>query len=268
VCSLAVLRRFSTSSRPACGGDRRKPPLGSTRASDSACEQEASKVRARQQEIRAAARAAFTSSEDKSYIDQYLQILHQNWTDTEQAYGRSTVVVLLLQVSFALIVFGDITKIDFGPIELSNVPLIQKSIPLFTAYYLYDLVNLSYRRADLKDAFFAALEAGHQNITENDLAKFLPPRSSVLLYGANSSVVQLNDRPIRNGLFKYGSLLLAYLPATLLGMFQLLAPAINIYMFGFDDIFTVAVALVSSLLYIYTLIIDSLVPGELLIGGS
>jgi hypothetical protein len=77
--------------------------------------------------------------ETTEYVDEYYKALMENIHRTDEKFHRAILSLLFSTTIFELLAHASIAEASLGPFKLSNLPLLQKYIPLLAAYsYLLD----------------------------------------------------------------------------------------------------------------------------------
>jgi hypothetical protein len=124
----------------------------------------------------AAAQEVFSQAADREYASEYLTVLRENWREASTAMGRCAILIILSIITFELLARGAIEKASFAGLELKDLSLVRKALPVLTAYLYYDWIVLWIRVGDVQAVHAVILEGLRPKIAEKDLNLFLEPR--------------------------------------------------------------------------------------------
>lgn len=120
-------------------------------------------------------RTVFSIENNRSYGEEFLKEVRQNRREVTTGIGRVITSVLLLMAAFELLVRASIEKVSIGPLELGDLSLLRKALPVVIAYYFYDLVTKYSQDLVYSNVENTMLEILHKDIVDYDLGGVLEP---------------------------------------------------------------------------------------------
>jgi hypothetical protein len=73
----------------------------------------------------------------------YLKDLLENWRLSSTSAARTITASLVLAALFELLSRAAVRKVSVGPVEIGDLSLIQKALPVIIAYQFYDFMSLT-----------------------------------------------------------------------------------------------------------------------------
>jgi hypothetical protein len=98
-------------------------------------------------------RGAFSDPENEQVGRDYLEHIRQQWKDVETENRRTVAKMFLALVAFEFITRAAIGKISIGGLEISDLSLIQKFLPVVVSYFFYDVARLAAIGRQYKDVY-------------------------------------------------------------------------------------------------------------------
>jgi hypothetical protein len=125
-----------------------------------------------------------SNSDNHDFIEEYAKEMRQNWRDVCSSIGRTVSFIVLLAGAFELLSRAAIAKASIGPFEIKDLSLVQKILPVFIAYFFYDLGNLYYQYSQFWTVHELLMKATHKDFQDADLDMYLEPRVTSIYHPA------------------------------------------------------------------------------------
>lgn len=122
----------------------------------------------------------FSDPDLSSYRSDYIKELRENWSRNNDTQSRDLILLVLLAAIFELISRSAVGKISIGPIEVSDLPIIAKVLPIIIAYLYYDIAVLAAWHDLFSSANTALMSLAYPKAAEEDFDVLLHPRLHAL----------------------------------------------------------------------------------------
>ena len=114
--------------------------------------------------------------EDKAEAREYSQSLYEVWKSISVSLNRTAVLIFLLMALFELLAYQRTPiVISIGTFTLSNVPIIQITLPTVVAFLVFDGSRLTARFLRLELAYMELMRIYAPKLQENGLELLLEP---------------------------------------------------------------------------------------------
>jgi hypothetical protein len=107
------------------------------------------------------ARILFSEPEHQSYGPEFLKDLKEEWRSVLAGQKRAMIYMVLGMALFELVVRGAIGKATFLGIELSDLAIVRKALPVVVAYFFYEAATSNTHSViffDVYDTIFRQLQ--------------------------------------------------------------------------------------------------------------
>jgi hypothetical protein len=126
-------------------------------------------------------RRAFGDASMHAYAADYAQAVHANVKDLAEGMRRSALLLVVTAIAFELINQAAIAGAQIGPFQVRDLSLVQKALPVMSAYLAYDAVSLGLRYVYSWQVYQGILRLTHEPVWLAWLDTLLRPPTSSLL---------------------------------------------------------------------------------------
>jgi hypothetical protein len=122
----------------------------------------------------------FSDTGSHQYAAEYLTDLRENWRALSSNHQRAISLMLISMAVFELLARGAIEKATFLGIEVSNLGIIRKAMPVIVAYFFYDAAHTHYMQRLFSRVHMKIYSLIHPDVSKANLdALLLPPFPSI-----------------------------------------------------------------------------------------
>jgi hypothetical protein len=136
-------------------------------------------------DLEARARKAFSDSRVSGYADDYLAVVRENWRHAEFNVRRATLRLVLIAVVFELMSRAIIAGAELGSLEINDISVIERLLPVIFAFTLYEFWYSLYATEKFWELHQATIRAVYRPLYEHDLEIALAPAGHVPVHGEN-----------------------------------------------------------------------------------
>jgi len=142
---------------------------------------------------------AFGPDKAAAYGEAYLEVVRANSKDAGEAVRKSLLVLVALDLLFVIVDVAAVKKVAFGPVEITDLAVVQKLIPVLIAYVLYTGVMFQGLTSTYTRVHQAAVRVLYPSMGSAEV--FLRP-ATVTLFGAEALLEPVhNERAERRFVF-------------------------------------------------------------------
>jgi hypothetical protein len=118
---------------------------------------------------------AFAGETERSFVNDYITVIRENWRDHERDVRRFFLLIALLAIGFELSSRGGIAEFTVGFVKISRLDLIRVFIPSVMAFLVFLMVTSAMNAAVMKAVHDRVVKMAYRPLYDNDLVYPMAP---------------------------------------------------------------------------------------------